>query len=173
MSKRSGKAITLRDLIDEVGTDALRFMYVEKALNTHMDLDLDLAVKNSYENPVYYVQYAYARIASLFRVCAEQNITFREVNEFKTLDFEKVSKLLFLLAEYPLVIEEAASKRLPHKMTQYLLNLAAALHSYYNDEKIITDDSIATNEKLTLVKAVQIVLKDGLELIGVGVKERM
>lgn len=78
MSKRSGKAITLRDLIDEVGTDALRFMYVEKALNTHIDLDLDLAVKNSNENPVYYVQYAYARISSLFRVCKEQNISFRK-----------------------------------------------------------------------------------------------
>lgn len=173
MSKRSGKAITLRDLIDEVGTDALRFMYVEKALNTHMDLDLDLAVKNSNENPVYYVQYAYARISSLFRVCEEQNIAFREVNEFKTLEFNKISKLLLLLAEYPLVIEEAATKRLPHKITQYLLNLAAALHSFYNDEKIITDDSVSTNEKLTLVKAVQIVLKDGLGLIGVGVKERM
>ena len=173
MSKRSGKAITLRDLIDEVGTDALRFMYVEKALNTHMDLDLDLAVKNSNENPVYYVQYAYARISSLFRVCEEQNIAFREVNEFKTLEFNKISKLLLLLAEYPLVIEEAATKRLPHKITQYLLNLAAALHSFYNDEKIITDDPVSTNEKLTLVKAVQIVLKDGLGLIGVGVKERM
>lgn len=173
MSKRSGKAITLRDLIDEVGTDALRFMYVEKALNTHMDLDLDLAVKNSNENPVYYVQYAYARISSLFRVCEEQNIAFREVNEFKTLEFNKISKLLLLLAEYPLVIEEAATKRLPHKLTQYLLNLAAALHSFYNDEKIITDDPVSTNEKLTLVKAVQIVLKDGLGLIGVGVKERM
>ncbi len=173
MSKRSGKAITLRDLIDEVGTDALRFMYVEKALNTHIDLDLDLAVKNSNENPVYYVQYAYARISSLFRVCEEQNIAFREVNEFKTLEFNKISKLLLLLAEYPLVIEEAATKRLPHKITQYLLNLAAALHSFYNDEKIITDDPVSTNEKLTLVKAVQIVLKDGLGLIGVGVKERM
>ncbi|MGI6768905.1 MAG: arginine--tRNA ligase [Bacilli bacterium] len=173
MSKRSGKAITLRDLIDEVGTDALRFMYVEKALNTHMDLDLDLAVKNSNENPVYYVQYAYARISSLFRVCEEQNISFREVSDFKTLEFSKTSKLLLLLAEYPLVIEEAATKRLPHKITQYLLNLAAALHSFYNDEKIITDDPVSTNEKLTLVKAVQIVLKDGLGLIGVGVKERM
>ncbi len=173
MSKRSGKAITLRDLIDEVGTDALRFMYVEKALSTHMDLDLDLAVKNSNENPVYYVQYAYARIASLFRVSEEENFPFKEVNEFKALDFSKISKLLFLLGEYPLVIEEAAVKHLPHKMTQYLLSLAAALHSFYNDEKIITDDIIATNEKLTLMKAVQIVLKDGLALIGVGVKERM
>lgn len=155
MSKRSGKAITLRDLIDEVGTDALRFMYVEKALNTHMDLDLDLAVKHSNENPVYYVQYAYARIASVFRVSEEQNIPLLDIDEFRTLDFGKVGKLLLLLAEYPLVIEEAAEKRLPHKIPQYLLNLAAALHGYYNDEKIITDDPVATSEELALVKAVR------------------
>lgn len=173
MSKRSGKAITLRDLIDEVGVDALRFMYVEKALSSHMDLDLDLAVKNSNENPVYYVQYAYARIASVLRVAEENKIPIQEIEEFKTLDFGKLGKMLVLLAEYPLVIEEAAVKRLPHKIPQYLLSLASALHGFYNDEKIITDDPVATNEKLALIKAVQVVIKDGLGLIGVGVKERM
>ena len=116
MSKRSGKAITLRDLIDEVGTDALRFMYVEKALGTHIDLDLDLAVKKSNENPVYYVQYAYARICSLFRVHAEQGLTYQPVAEFKALDVEKAKDLLFALAVYPLYVEEAAVKRLPHKI---------------------------------------------------------
>lgn len=173
MSKRSGKAITLRDLIDEVGTDALRFMYISKALSTPMDLDLDLAVKNSNENPVYYVQYAYARISSLFRVLDEQNIVFKEVSEFKHLDIEKISKLVFTLTQYPVVIEEAATKRLPHKITQYLLGLASDLHSYYNDEKIITDQIEEVNEKLTVLKAVQIVLKDGLNLVGVSVKEKM
>lgn len=173
MSKRSGKAITLRDLIDEVGSDALRFMYVSKALSTHMDLDLDLAVKNSNENPVYYVQYAYARISSLFRVCAEQNLDVSFVDEFRCMDYTKISKLVFLLCQYPLIIEEAALKRLPHKISQYLLDLAGALHSYYNEEKIITPNQRETNEKLTLLKAVQLVIKDGLSLIGVGVKERM
>jgi arginyl-tRNA synthetase len=173
MSKRSGKAITLRDLIDEVGSDALRFMYVSKALSTHMDLDLDLAVKNSNENPVYYVQYAYARISSLFRVCEEQNVEVRFVDEFENFDVAKASKLIFKLCEYPLLVEEAALKRLPHKISQYLLDLAGALHSYYNEEKIITADLKETKEKLTLLKAVQLVLKDGLSLIGVGVKERM
>jgi arginyl-tRNA synthetase len=130
-------------------------------------------VKTSNDNPVYYVQYAYARIASLFRVCEEQNLRFQEVEFFSTLDFSKVSKLVFKLCEYPLVIEEAASKRLPHKLPQYLLELAALMHSFYNEEKIITADPLETNEKLTLLKAVQMVLKDGLSLIGVGVKERM
>jgi arginyl-tRNA synthetase len=173
MSKRSGKAITLRDLIDEVGTDALRFMYVEKALGTHIDLDLDLAVKKSNENPVYYVQYAYARICSLFRVHAEQGLTYQPVAEFKALDVEKAKDLLFALAVYPLYVEEAAIKRLPHKIAQYLLLLASGLHSYYNSEKIITDDPLETAEKMTLMDAVRTVLRDGLNLIGVNVKEKM
>ncbi|HOA63389.1 MAG: arginine--tRNA ligase [Acholeplasmataceae bacterium] len=173
MSKRSGKAITLRDLIDEVGTDALRFMYISKALSTHMDLDLDLAIKNSNENPVYYVQYAYARICSLFRTFAEQGKEFVPVKQFKKLDFEKNDQILLLLLQYPEIIQEAASKRLPHKIAQYTLDLAASFHSFYGDEKIITDDIEETLEKLTLLKAVQIVLKDALSLIGVGVKEKM
>lgn len=173
MSKRSGKAITLRDLIDEVGSDALRFMYSSKALSTHMDLDLDLAVKNSNENPVYYVQYAYARIASLFRVVEDNKVEFKEVSSFEKLNHETANKLIKVLLQYPSYIEEAATKRLPHKISQYSLMLATALHSYYNDEKIITEDTELTNEKLTLLKAVQIVLKDSLGLIGVSVKEKM
>lgn len=173
MSKRSGKAITLRDLIDEVGSDALRFMYSSKSLSTHMDLDLDLAVKNTNENPVYYVQYAYARIASLFRVIKENNQQFNEVTGFSKLNYETANKLIKTLLQYPSYVEEAATKRLPHKISQYSLMLATALHSYYNDEKIISDDVELMNEKLTLLKAVQIVLKDSLSLIGVSVKEKM
>ncbi|MGD9604961.1 MAG: arginine--tRNA ligase [Bacilli bacterium] len=173
MSKRSGKAITLRDLMDEVGTDALRFMYISKALSTHMDLDLDLAVKNTNDNPVYYVQYAYARIASVFRVVEEQGINFVPVNQFSCINFESIEKLVLQLIQYPLIIEEIATKRLPHKMAQYLLGLAQALHTYYNDERIITNNQIEVMEKLTVLKAVQIVIKDGLSLIGVNTKERM
>lgn len=173
MSKRSGKAITLRDLMDEVGTDALRFMYASKALSTHMDLDLDLAVKNSNDNPVYYVQYAYARIASLFRVLEEQKMKFHPVTQFQKINIDSINKIVMQLLQYPLVIEEAATKRLPHKIAQYLLNLASSLHTYYNDERIITDDIDEVMEKLTVLKAVQIILKDGLNLIGVGTKERM
>lgn len=173
LSKRSGKAITLRDLMDEVGTDALRFMYISKALSTHMDLDLDLAIKNSNENPVYYVQYAYARICSLFRNFEELGHEFELVDEFKKLDFNKNDEILLTLLRYPEMLQDAASTRLPHKVAQYVMQLAANFHSFYSEEKIITDDLEETLEKLTLLKAVQIVLKDALSLIGVGVKERM
>lgn len=173
MSKRSGKAITLRDLIDEVGSDALRFLYISKSLSTHMDLDLDLAIKNSNENPVYYVQYAYARINSLFRVFSENNQEFVPVKEFKVLDINETYNLVKVLLQYPAYIEEVATKRLPHKICQYALMLAGELHSYYNDHKIITENNEETNERLTLLKAVQTVLKDSLSLIGVGIKEKM
>lgn len=170
MSKRSGKAITMRDLIDEVGTDALRFLFVSKALSTHMDLDLDLAVKKSNDNPVYYAQYAYARICSLFR---NLKTDFKEVSLFKVVDLEKTKKIVMNLIQYPNVVEEAAKKRLPHRICQYVLQLAQSLHGYYNDEKILTDNEDEMNEKLTILKAVMIVLKDALGLIGVGTKEEM
>lgn len=173
MSKRSGKAITLRDLMDEVGTDALRFMYISKSLDTHMDLDLDLAVKKSTDNPVYYVQYAHARISSLFRVVEEQGIEFKEVSEFKKFDVNKASKLINILLQFPTYIEMAATKRLPHKICHYVTALAKALHTFYNDEKIITDDLEELNEKLTLLKAVQIVLRNALNLIGVNAVDKM
>lgn len=173
MSKRSGKAITLRDLINEVGTDALRFMYSSKSLSTHMDLDIDLMKKNTNENPVYYVQYAYARISGLFRTLEENNKEFKLVSSFNKLNYDTSYKLIKVLLQYPSYVSDAAIKRIPHKISQYALLLATALHAYYNDEKIISEDSELTNEKLTLLKAVQIVLKDSLGLLGVNVKERM
>lgn len=169
MSKRSGKAITMRDLIEEAGTDALRFLFVSKSLSTHMDLDLDLAVRQSNDNPVFYAQYAYARICSLFRKCSN----YTEVKEFKCLDLEKTKKIIMNLIQYPTVIKEAAEKRIPHRISQYVLSLAATLHGYYNDEKILTDNQDEMNEKLTLLNAVKIVLKDSLSLLGVGVREEM
>lgn len=170
MSKRSGKAITMRDLIDEVGTDALRYLFVSKALSTHMDLDLDLAVKQSNENPVYYAQYAYARICSLFRNVKTE---YHEVIEFKTIDLSKAKKIIMNLIQYPSVVKEAAEKKIPHRICQYVYSLAQSLHGYYNEEHILTEDPVEMNEKLTLLNAVRIVLKDSLNLIGVGVKEEM
>lgn len=173
MSKRSGKAITLHDLIEEVGPDALRFMYVSKSLDTHMDLDLDLAVKKSNDNPVYYVEYAHARICSLFATVKEKGIEFKEVSEFKYFDVAKSRQLVNVLLQYQSYVEMCATKRVPHKMCLYITSLARALHSFYNDEKIITDNIDELNEKLTLLKAVQIVLKDALNLLGVDAYEKM
>ncbi len=173
MSKRSGKAITLIDLIDEVGSDALRYFYVSKALNTQMDLDLGLMKKKSNENPVFYAQYAYARICSIFRTLEAKGYEFKEVSNFSHINKEATKNLCLTLLKYPMVIEEAASKRLVHKVTHYIDELAYALHSYYNDEKVITDDKEATFEKATILKAVSIVLKDALSLMGISAPNQM
>ena len=173
MSKRSGKAITLKDLIEEVGSDALRYFYVDKSLSTHMDLNLDLMKQKSNENPVFYAQYAHARIKSIFSKFKEAGNEVNYVSEFKHLDLAKVKDLCLVLLQYQSVVEEAATKRLVHKMTHFINELAYQLHSFYNEEKVITDNLELTNEKLTVLKAVEIVLKDALSLIGVSAPDKM
>ena len=173
MSKRSGKAITLMDLIEEVGSDALRYFYVEKSLNTHMDLDLTLMKQKSNDNPVFYAQYAHARICSIFKNFNDLGHQFIPTTTFENINLNRVKDICVLLMKYQSVIEEIATKRLVHKLTHYISELAYELHSYYNDEKVITDDINQTMEKLTVLKAIQIVLKDCLYNIGVSAPEKM
>lgn len=173
MSKRSGKAITLADLLDEVGSDALRYFYVAKSLSTHMDLDLDLMKQKSNDNPVFYAQYAHARICSVFKNYESTGNWEKPVKEFSLIDLEKTKSICLLLLQYPSVIEEVATKRLVHKMTHFINELAYLLHSYYNDEKIITNNVQMTMEKLTILNAIKIVLADALSLIGVSAPEKM
>ncbi len=173
MSKRSGKAITLIDLIDEVGSDALRYFYVSKALNTHMDLDLNIMKTKSNDNPVFYAQYAYARVASVFRKFEETNQEYYEVYQFNHFDTSKVKNICLTLLKYPVVLEEAASKHLVHKVVHYIDELAYQLHSFYNEEKIICNDYEETLEKLTILKALKVVLKDALNLLGINTYEQM
>ena len=173
MSKRSGKAITLADLIDEVGTDALRYFYVSKSLSTHMDLDLDFMKQKSNDNPVFYAQYAHARICSVFKNYENLGFGFVPVTHFEHLNLEKTKAICLLLLQYPSVIEEVATKRIVHKITHFINELAYLLHSFYNDEKIITDNQEETNEKLTILNAIRIVLKDALALIGVSAPDKM
>lgn len=173
MSKRSGKAITLADLIDEVGTDALRYFYVSKSLSTHMDLDLDFMKQKSNDNPVFYAQYAHARICSVFKNYENLGFRFVPVTHFEYLNLEKTKAICLLLLQYPSVIEEVATKRIVHKITHFINELAYLLHSFYNDEKIITDNQEETNEKLTILNAIRIVLKDALALIGVSAPDKM
>ena len=173
MSKRSGKAITLIDLIEEVGTDALRYFYVAKSLSTHMDLDLDLMKQKSNDNPVFYAQYAHARICSIFKNAEDAGIVFEPVNTFTQIDPTTVNHLCITLLQYPSIVEEVAQKRLVHKMTHYIDELAYQLHSYYNDQKVITEDKTLVMEKLTVLYAVRTVLADALSLIGVSAPVKM
>ena len=174
MSKRSGKAITLGDLIDEVGADPIRYFFAARSLNSQMDLDLDLAIRQTNENPVYYVQYAHARIHSIFEKAQEQNMTFANQNyAFSTIENPKTIELVTVLANYPEVIKSTALARQPHRLVNYLYQLATAFHSFYNSEYVIQTDQLKTQERLAILNATQIVLQNGLSLIGVSAPEKM
>ena len=174
MSKRSGKAITLRDIIDEVGVDPVRYFFAMRSLNTHMDLDLDLALKQTNENPVYYTQYAHARINSIFTAAKQKGFDTQKLPKtFTTITSEKAFNLIKLLGNYPEIIKQAAMQRAPHKITNYVNNLASAFHSFYNDEQVITTDQLKTMERLALLNATKIVLKDALNLVGVSAPDKM
>ena len=174
MSKRTGKAVTMRDLVDEVGLDATRYFFAMRSSDTHMDFDLDLAVSESNENPVYYAQYAHARICSILRAGEEQGMTVDAGADFSLVSSEKEIDLLKKLGEFPSAVGEAAVKRVPHRITNYIFELASAFHSFYNAEKVLDpEQSERTKARLGLVKTVQISLKNALALIGVSAPEKM
>jgi len=174
MSKRTGKAVTMRDLVDEVGLDATRYFFAMRSSDTHLDFDLDLAVSQSNENPVYYAQYAHARICSILRSGEEQGMTADTNADFSLVGAEKEMDLLKKLGEFPAAVGEAALKRVPHRITNYINELASAFHSFYNAEKVLDPEQPErTKARLALVKTVQISLKNALALIGVSAPEKM
>jgi arginyl-tRNA synthetase len=174
MSKRTGKAVTMRDLVDEVGLDAVRYFFAMRSSDTHMDFDLDLAVSESNENPVFYAQYAHARISSILRQGEEQGIQASSKADFTQISAEKEIELLKKLGEFPAAVGEAALKRMPHRVTNYIFDLASTFHSFYNAEKVLDSDNLErTKARLALIKAVKITMKNALALIGVSAPEKM
>jgi len=174
MSTRSGSFVTLRELRDEVGNDAARFFYVMRKSEQHLDFDLDLAKSQSNDNPVYYIQYAHARICSVLRELNEKNLSIDAAKaDLAKLDNEHEAALLTLMAKFPEVVENAAINYEPHQLPHYLRELANALHSYYNAHKFIVDDEGLRNARLQLVVAVRQILQNGLRLIGVSAPEAM
>lgn len=174
MSKRTGKAVTMRDLIEEVGLDAVRYFFAMRSADTHMDFDLDLAVSQSNENPVFYAQYAHARISSILRSAEEQGFTAGKDADFKLIQAEKEMDLLKKLGEFPLAVAEAAQKRMPHRISNYIFELASVFHSFYNAEKVLDmENKERTQARLALIKTAQITLKNALALIGVSAPEKM
>ncbi|MCY7829190.1 arginine--tRNA ligase [Bacillus spizizenii] len=174
MSKRTGKAVTMRDLIEEVGLDAVRYFFAMRSADTHMDFDLDLAVSTSNENPVYYAQYAHARICSMLRQGEEQGLKPAVDLDFSHIQSEKEYDLLKTIGCFPEAVAEAAEKRIPHRVTNYIYDLASALHSFYNAEKVIDpENEEKSRARLALMKATQITLNNALQLIGVSAPEKM
>lgn len=173
MSTRSGQFVTLAELREEVGNDAARFYYVQRKPEQHMDFDLDLAKSQSNDNPVYYVQYAHARICQVFAAAKERNIQISEVNDFSGLTTDAEEKLLTALAKFPEIVLTAARSYEPHQITYYLRDLAHALHGYYNACKFLDSEETLRNQRMGLLVATQQVLSNGLNLIGVSAPAKM
>ncbi len=176
MSTRSGEFVTLRQLRNEVGTDACRFFYVMRKSEQHMDFDLKLAASRSNENPVYYVQYAYARICSVLRQLDEKNIgldTALGLVNLNLLTAEHETAILTTLSKYPEILERAALSYEPHQLISYLRELANQFHSYYNAHQLLVEDNNLCNARLSLIGAVKQVLENTLTLLNITTPESM
>ena len=170
MSKRSGRSVALRDLMDEAGVDAVRYFFASRAADTQMDFDLDMATKRSNENPVYYAQYAHARMCSVLEKAGETT----GCDKYDLINTEKELTLLKLMNEFPQVIADAAASRMPHKMVNYIARFAQAFHSYYNESKIVDPGNPEQSaQRVALVQACEITLKNALDCIGVSAPEHM
>ncbi|MCY9511238.1 arginine--tRNA ligase [Paenibacillus larvae] len=175
MSKRTGKAVTMEDLMDEVGVDAIRYFFTMRSMDSHLDFDMDLAISKSNENPVFYVQYAHARICSIFRQAEEQGISMLPAGQadLSRLTAEAEFDLLRKMAELPEEVAIAAEQYAPHRLIRYVYELASQFHSYYKADRVITDDAAQTQARLTLLAALRVVLRNVLAAVGVSVPERM
>ncbi|MCL4161915.1 UNVERIFIED_CONTAM: hypothetical protein GTU68_056289, partial [Idotea baltica] len=175
MSTRSGDFVTLRELRNEVGADAARFFYVQRKSEQHMDFDLDLAKSQSNENPVYYVQYAHARICSIFDQAELRGIDVSSIekSDFSLLESDYEYALLSLLQRFPEVIQNAARDYEPHQLTYFLREVATAFHSYYNSAKFLDADEAQRSAMLGLCAAIKQILANGLGVVGVSAPEKM
>jgi len=175
MSTRSGEFVTMKEVVEEVGRDAARYNFLMRRSDSHLDFDLELAKKQSNENPVYYVQYAHARICSILRMAQERGVempAFGNVDPLLLRIPEEIA-LIKALIRFPEVVEGSARTLEPHRITFYLNDLAGLFHSYYNKYKVISEDEAVTRARLFLVKCIQTVLNNALTLLGVSAPEKM
>ncbi|MFO7558674.1 MAG: arginine--tRNA ligase [Desulfobacterales bacterium] len=176
MSTRSGEFVTLKDVVDEVGCDAARFIFLTRHYESPLDFDLELARKQTNENPVYYVQYVHARISSILKKGEEEKrITHIGWNKKAISELKEPEEIQIIrqLIGYPETVRTSAELMEPHRITYYLMNLASSFHSYYNKHKVLTDDPDLTEARLYLVLAVKIVIRNGLTLLGVSAPDTM
>ena len=174
MSTRSGNFITLEQLLKEVGKDATRFFYIARKSDQHMDFDIELAKSNNSNNPVYYIQYAHARICSIFKQSIENGMQFSFNKDYlELLSKEEEMKIIKKLSSYPDIIKKSAEKYEPHLLTNYMRELAQEIHSYYNKFQILVDDSKLRNARLALIEASRYVLKNSGRIIGINMPDKM
>ena len=173
MSKRTGQSVTLNELMEEVGTDAARYFFLMRSLDSQLDFDLDLAKKKSNDNPVYYIQYAHARICSIFRQCKETGLSLSDKPELSLLTDESELDLIRKIEEYPEEIERAARDYAPQRIARYSYDLASAFHSFYNKCRIVGVEPKLAEARLALVTVTAHVIRHSLGILGVSAPEQM
>ncbi|HOQ39418.1 MAG: arginine--tRNA ligase [Fervidobacterium sp.] len=174
MSTRAGEFVTLDELIDEVGSDAARYFFAMVDVNTHLNFDLELAKSKTDENPVFYVQYAHARISSLFENAQAKGINFTLLDSIELLESESEMRLIKLISLFDEILEKVAERLSPHYLTDYLEKVASAFHKYYAENKIVDVENVPlSNARLNLAYAVKSVLSEGLTLVGINAPQRM
>ncbi|MEK4556040.1 MULTISPECIES: arginine--tRNA ligase [Jeotgalicoccus] len=173
MSKRTGKAVTLRDLIDMIGVDAARYFMIMRSTDTHFDFDLDLARSESSDNPVYYAQYAHARICSILRQAKEQGFEIDTENPVDIIEQEQALELLKKVLEFPNIVKGAAESRATQRIPNYIHDLAASFHKFYNAEKVLGENADKTRAYILMIEAVRQTLENALGLIDVSAPEKM
>ena len=178
MSTRAGEFVTLKDIVDEVGRDAARFLFLSRSFDSGLDFDLELAKQQTSENPVYYVQYVHARISGIMAKAMEQGVMPPSGTAWRDVDLSCLTqveelRLMKALAAFPEAVEKSATTLHPHVIFTYLMSLAGTFHGYYNRHKVITPDGAITLARLALVGAVKTVIRNALALLGVSAPERM
>jgi len=173
MSTRAGEFVTLKEVINEVGADACRFIFLMRHHDSPLDFDLEVAKKQTNDNPVYYVQYVYARIASIIKKAQAESIDIENCDTLSALNTLDDLRLIKTMAEYPETVRLSAERLEPHRIAYYLMNMASLFHNYYNKNRVLTEDIALTCGRLYLVKAVQMIIKNGLTLLGVHAPESM
>ena len=175
MSKRSGTFVTLREVVDEVGADAVRFNFMTRRVESQLDFDLEVAKKKNDENPVYYVQYAYARVCAILRKAEEEGVVLADVEDVdvSVLIAHEEQRLIAHMLAYPELLMKAADKLEPYRVATYTMRLAADFHSFYHKHRVVTEDAKLTLARLLLAKAVAQVIRNGLAVLGVSSPERM
>lgn len=172
MSKRSGTSVTIKDLLKEIDADSLRYFFLMRSADTQVDFDIELAKQQNADNPIYYIQYAHARIAKLLQKALEENIK-PDSNISNEVFSDNEKEIIAFLNTYPKVVVNAANKRLPHLICNYLYDLASLYHRYYNQEHVFNDKNTNVNGKINIAFAIQKIIKDGLNSIGINAKDNM
>jgi len=175
MSTRSGEFETLADVVSEVGVDAARYFFLMRSSDTHLDFDLELAKKETPDNPVFYIQYAHARICSIFRAAEEKGVVGDNSAEvdLSPLNEDEEFAIIQAILAFPEIVEKSARALEVHRISHYLLDLVSRFHGYYSRHRVITDDKSLTQARLFLLDALRITIRNGFELMGISTPEKM